>query len=240
MQTLQKRKHPKHTPQIPESTSTIAVPSTSFDKFTRSACCRNLIYWRMFAVTDLGHWPVAIGGPLVIALALLLMRVFVMGRAQEKRQRANRQQTERLKSLVSAYRALAGSFRPITHGEHIEPADRSAIESALSDILLFGSAAQVEMAANCARAFVNGDHPPLAPLITDLRRDLRAQLGLAPLDAALQLPEPGPLRGARNDRKDSNGAPSTNGARSGGGGAGGGMLMGGSLSATLQSDDNRP
>lgn len=188
--------------------------------------------------SELGAWPLTVGVPLFIALALLLMRVFVMGRAQEKRQRANRQQTERLKSLVSAYRVLAGSFQPLREGESMEDVDRGAIEAALSDILLFGSAEQVAMASECAHAFVHGHLPPIGPLVTDLRRDLRVQLGLAPLDATLALPMPGPLRGARAGRKEGVNQNGQSGGRGGGGGMGGGMLMGGGATAGLHAEDD--
>jgi type II secretory pathway pseudopilin PulG len=176
---------------------------------------------------------------LVVALALLLMRVLVMGKAQEKRQRANRQQTERLKSLVSAYRVLAGSFQPLRESETIQDIDRGAIEAALSDILLFGSANQVAMAAACANALVDGDVPPLSALVTDLRRDLRAQLGLAPLDEALALPQPGPLRGGRAARRNGESREAEMAGRGGGGGGGlgGGLLLGSGASAGLHAED---
>lgn len=186
------------------------------------------VYLEML-LADIGTWSLTIGVPLLIALTLLLIRVFVMGRAQEKRQRANRQQTERLKSLVSAYRALAGSFRPLTEGELIEARDHAAMEAALSDILLFGSAAQVAMASECAHALVNGGIPPLGPLVADLRRDLRVQLGLTPLDATIKLPAPGPLRGGRLEKKDA--GQSEQSGRGGGGGIGGGLLLGSGASA---------
>jgi len=56
------------------------------------------------------------------------------------------------------------------------------------------------MASECAHALVKGDIPPFGPLVADLRRDLRVQLGLTPLDATLQLPAPGPLRGGRGGK----------------------------------------
>lgn len=194
----------------------------------------------MLGITDLSSWPLTVAGPLIIALVLLLMRVFVMGRAQEKRQRANRQQTERLKSLVSAYRVIAGSFQPLREGESMNDADQGAMEAALSDILLFGSATQVAMASECAHALIDGKIPPLYPLVEDLRRDLRVQLGLAPIDASIALPMPGPLRGKQSGRKEANGEREGAGAGrgGGGGGAGGGLLIGGSASGALHVEDD--
>lgn len=43
----------------------------------------------------------------LLAPVLLAIRTFVMQRVQQQRQRENRQETERLKSMVTAYRSLA-------------------------------------------------------------------------------------------------------------------------------------
>lgn len=65
-------------------------------------------------LADMGTLPLTLLASLVVAIVLLVIRVFVMQRVQQRRQRENRQETERLKSLVAAYRALAGSFSPAT------------------------------------------------------------------------------------------------------------------------------
>lgn len=155
--------------------------------------------------------PTTVVVSLSVAVILLLMRVFVMHRVQEARQRENRQQTERLKSLVAAYRALAGSFSPAEAG------DRGQLESALSDVILFGSGTQVDLAATAARALVAGSAPDLHPLVLDLRADLRKQLGLDPIPAAIEVPRAGPGRGARAREE---GAGGRGGAQGGGGGGG--------------------
>ena len=103
---------------------------------------------------------------------LLGLRVFVMQRVQQKRQRENRQETERLRSLVAAYRSLAGSFSPAAH------TDRAQIEEALADIVLFGSIRQVKLAAQCATALVRAEPADCQVLVEELRSDLRTQLGL--------------------------------------------------------------
>ena len=68
-------------------------------------------------LADLGPLPLTLIASLVVTIVLLVVRVFVMQRVQQRRQRENRQETERLKSLVAAFRSLAGSFSPAS-GEH--------------------------------------------------------------------------------------------------------------------------
>ena len=128
--------------------------------------------------------PLAIAVPVIVAVILLGIRLYVLLRVRHKRQRENRQETERLKSLVAAYRSLAGSFTPAT-GDH-----RGQMEEALADVVLFGSIKQVEMAAACA---------------LELRADLRNQLGLDPIPPELDLPLSGPGRAPRPWRSEGEG-----------------------------------
>jgi uncharacterized membrane protein YgcG len=168
-------------------------------------------------LSDLGPLPLSIIASLVVAVILLAVRIFVMQRIQTQRQRENRQETERLKSLVAAYRSLAGSFSPAT-GEH-----RSQIEEALGDIVLFGSLRQVELAAQYAVALTQGEAVDYQPLINELRSDLRTQLGLEPIPKSITLPAAGPGSSTRSNRAEGGGS-----GRSGGGGGGG---MGGAAGA---------
>jgi uncharacterized membrane protein YgcG len=162
-------------------------------------------------LADLGPLPLSIIASLVVAVILLAVRIFVMQRIQTQRQRENRQETERLKSLVAAYRSLAGSFSPAT-GEH-----RSQIEEALGDIVLFGSLRQVQLAAQYAVALTQGEAVDYQPLINELRSDLRTQLGLEPIPMSITLPAAGP-GSTRSSRAEGGGS-----GRGGGGGGGGGM-----------------
>lgn len=173
------------------------------------------------SLADLGPLPLSIIASLAVAVALLAIRIFVMQRMQTQRQRENRQETERLKSLVAAYRSLAGSFSPAT-GEH-----RSQIEEALGDIVLFGSIRQVELAARYALAAARGEAVDYQPLIGDLRSDLRTQLGLEPIPDSLALPASGPSRTARATRAEGGGTGRAGGGGGGGGGAGGAAGAGG-------------
>lgn len=137
--------------------------------------------------------PLTIIVPVSVAIVLLIVRLFILLRVRHRRQRENRQETERLRSLVIAYRSLAGSFSPAG------PEHRTQLEEALADILLFGNLRQVEMAATCANALVRGENADCQALIQELRADLRSQLGLEPIPPELPLPPsgPGPARQLR-------------------------------------------
>lgn len=172
---------------------------------------------------DMGPLALTLFASLFIAVILLALRVLVMGRVQTQRQRENRQETERLKSLAAAYRSMAGSFSPAAE------ADRMQLEEALADIVLFGSLSQVEQAAECATALVRGELVDTQPLIEALRADLRVQLGLEPIPAGLRLPHSGPGRSQRAGREGEG----RGGGRSGGGGAGGGGGGGGAAAGGM-------
>ena len=167
----------------------------------------------LMKLADLGPLPLSIIASLVVTVLLLAVRIFVMQRIQTRRQRENRQETERLKSLVAAYRSLAGSFSPVT-GQH-----RTQLEEALSDVVLFGSIRQVELAAMCAMAITRGEDVTYQPLIDDLRAELRIQLGLEPIPKTLELPTAGPGSAQRGRGEGAGGG----GGRAGGGGGGGGL-----------------
>jgi uncharacterized membrane protein YgcG len=175
----------------------------------------------------------------VVAIVLLAIRVVVMQRVQQRRQRENRQETERLKSLVAAYRALAGSFTPAT-AEHTPQ-----IEETLAELVLFGSLRQVELAAACLAALQRGDSPDCQLLVEELRADLRRQLGLDPIPPTLQIPRSGPGRvgtgrGGRGDGegggRGGGGGGAGGGAAGGGGGAGGGLAAGGVAVGVVAAD----
>ncbi|MEK8032976.1 preprotein translocase subunit YajC [Ideonella sp. DXS29W] len=152
--------------------------------------------------------PLAIVVPVIVAVVLLAIRMYVLMRVRHKRQRENRQEAERLKYMVVAYRSLAGSFTPAT-GEH-----RAQLEEALADVVLFGTIKQVEMAAPCVQALIRGETVEYQPLIEELRADLRNQLGLDPIPETLSLPHAGPGRSPRPWRGEGAGE----GGRGGGGG----------------------
>jgi uncharacterized membrane protein YgcG len=181
-------------------------------------------------LADLGPLPLSIIASLVVAVVLLAVRIFVMQRIQQRRQRENRQETERLKSLVVAYRSLAGSFTPAT-GEQ-----QGQMEEALADVVLFGSIRQVELAAACAQALTRQEPVAYQSLIDELRSDLRRQLGLEAIPPTLALPPSGPGRSARATRAEG-GAGARGGSGGGGGGGVGGAAGAGGLGAGMIAAD---
>ena len=184
-------------------------------------------------LASLGPLSLTLLASLVIAIVLLAIRVMVMQRVQTQRQRENRQETERLKSLVAAYRALAGSFTPASN-EHMPQ-----LEETLAEIVLFGTLPQVEMAAACVRALQAGQPVDYQPLVEALRSDLRQQLGLEQIPASLVLPAAGPGRpttrgGARGEGEGGSGR--GGGGAAGGGGGGGGAAAGGATLGVVASE----
>jgi hypothetical protein len=167
-------------------------------------------------LTDLGPLPLTLIASLVVAVVLLAVRVFVMQRVQSRRQRENRQESERLRSMVAAYRSLAGSFTPAEKEQSLQ------IEEALSDIVLFGTLEQVQLAVACATRLKSGQAVDYEPLVVSLRHDLRAQLGLDPIPQSVQLPVSGPGRSARAVRNENAGRGEGRGGAGGGGGGGAG------------------
>lgn len=178
-------------------------------------------------ILDIGPIWITLIGSLLLAVVLLAVRVFVMLRVQQRRQRENRQEAERLRSLVAVYRSLAGSFTPGTDEHAIQ------LEEALADIVLFGSLRQVELAADCINRIKAGKPPDYQELVVELRRELRTQLGLEPIPQNLRLPPSGPGRALRPGRADGGGGPRNEAGRTGGGAgsgvgaAGGAVGMGG-------------
>ncbi len=177
--------------------------------------------------SNLGPLSLTLLTSLVVAIVLLTIRVVVMQRVQQRRQRENRQETERLKSLVAAYRALAGSFTPAT-AEHTPQ-----IEETLAELVLFGSLPQVELAAACLAALQRGEAPDCQPLVEALRTELRRQLGLDPSPPSLLIPRSGPGRvnTGRGGRGEGEGGGGRGGGTAGGGGGGAGGGAGGGLAA---------
>ncbi len=174
-------------------------------------------------IADIGPLPLTLIASLVIAVILLAIRVFVMQRVQQKRQRENRQETERLKSLVAAYRSLAGSFTPARQ-DHTPQ-----LEETLADLILFGSIAQVELAVACANSLKNDEYVDFQPLIKSLRSDLRTQLGLEQIPSSLVMPASGPARLSHSTHGEDEGggrgeARGGGGAAAGAGGLGVGLI----------------
>jgi uncharacterized membrane protein YgcG len=192
-------------------------------------------------------------GLVLVSLVAVGIRMLVMQTIQRRRERENRQINERLKTLIAAYKVLGGSFtgelevdpshrrdlrrraeqasaaeREVMLAELVSERRRrirDAVEAALSDVILLGTEAQVELAARAARDMVAGRSVRTHELVVSLRQFIRQALDLEPTPPSLEIPEQGPLRTAGSGGKGGGG---DGGGKSGGGaGGGGGGGMGG-------------
>jgi uncharacterized membrane protein YgcG len=181
-------------------------------------------------------------GLVVVSLVAVGIRLLVMHSVQQRRERANRQINERLKTLIAAYKVLGGSFtgdlsvdpshlRELRMREGAEAAAlaasdrrrriRDAVEAALSDVILLGTEEQVRLAARAANDMVDGRPVETAELVVSLRLFIRDVLDLDPIPAGLGIPRQGPVRSKGTAAREGGGA------KGGGAGGGGGMGAGG-------------
>jgi len=213
---------------------------------------------------DFGSWQGALTtllGLTLVSLVAVGIRLLVMQTVQQRRERANRQINERLKTLIAAYKTLGGSFtgdlsvdpshlrelRRAQRGQDppttpVSESDRrrrlrDAVEAALSDVMLLGTAEQVRLAAQAANDMVAGRNVETAALVVSLRNFIRDVLDLDAIAADVSIPKQGPLRpagsgqrGGRGDRAGGAGS-GRGGGGQGGGGGGGDAAVGAGLGA---------
>ncbi len=209
---------------------------------------------------DFSSWQ-SIGATLLgLALFTLIgvgIRLVVMMTIQQRRERINRQINERLRTLIAAYKTLGGSFtgnlmvdprhlrdRRRAGAEAGEPAAdpaggdsdrprriRDAVEAALSDIILLGTADQVRLASRAARELVEGRPVHVHDLVVALRDFIRAALDLDPVPSDSAIPLQGPTRPSSGGKGGGSGRSGGGGGEGGGGGGrgGGGGGMGGGM-----------
>lgn len=202
----------------------------------------------MRGALDFTSWQTLIStlvGLVIVSLIAVGVRLIVMQSVQQRRERANRQINERLKTLIAAYKTLGGSFTGTlaVDPRHLrelrrlaEPSAmaigasdrarrmRDAVEAALSDVILLGTDEQVRLAAQAAQDMVAGKPVETGALVDSLRRFIREVLELDPIPASVVIPKQGPLRPAGGGGKGAGGAGRD---RDGGGGGGGGGKSGG-------------
>jgi hypothetical protein len=115
--------------------------------------------------------------PLITLLVPTLVAViswFIGSWLAVRRDRANKRRDLRVQYLIDAYRRLAiGANRTPPSASHLND-----IESALEDVQLFGTAAQVEAAHELARNVAERGEATADGLLTLLRDDLRKELRL--------------------------------------------------------------
>ncbi len=208
----------------------------------------------MRGVLDFSSWSTGMTTLLGLVLASLVLvgiRLVFMQTFQRRRERENRQISERLKVLISAYKTLGGSFTgdlavspahlrdrrsDATEGSEAETPTsvserrrriRDAVEAALSDVILLGTEEQVALAARAANDMVAGRNVETAALVVSMRNFIRAALDLTPIPVTLSVPNQGPLRvaaggaGAASRRSGADAQGGRGAAVRGGGGGGG-------------------
>lgn len=192
-------------------------------------------------------------GLAVVTLIGVGIRLLAMQTVQQRRERENRQINERLRTLIAAYKTLGGSFtgdltvdprhlrdllqRAAADDAAVSPDAgsrgerarrvRDAVEAALSDIILLGTEAQVELAARAATELAEGRPTHTAELVISLRDFIRKVLDLEPVPPRVVIPKQGPARvvagGGRGKGDGSGRGEGGGGGKGGGGGGGGGM-----------------
>ncbi len=222
----------------------------------------------MRSALDFSSWQALIStllGLVLVSVVAVGVRLLVMQTVQQRRERANRQINERLKTLIAAYKTLGGSFTGVLSVDprHLrelrqlptDPTDvstgsdrarrvRDAVEAALADIILLGTDDQVRLAAAAATEMAAGRPVETAALVTSLRDFIRDVLELDPVPTSLAIPKQGPLRslGSRDKAAGASGGGKGDGGGMGGGlggGGGGGGLMSPHHAANLD-DETEP
>lgn len=200
---------------------------------------------------DFSSWQAVLSTLLglgMVTLVMLGVRLLVMQTIQRRRERENRQINERLRTLIAAYKTLGGSFtgdlavdpRHLrefagAQPDAVTPSERrrrirDAVEAALSDIILLGTAEQVRLAVIAANDLVAGRPVETAELVVALRSFIREALDLEPL-TQLDIPRQGPARPSGSQQGKGKGQARQDGAAAGSGGAGRGAGGGGAAGA---------
>jgi uncharacterized membrane protein YgcG len=207
---------------------------------------------------DFSSWQGVLMTTLGLAVFTLIgvgIRVLMMQTIQQRRERMNRQINERLRTLISAYRTLGGSFtgrltvdpthlRDLRVAEQADGEDgadqdasrssdrsrriRDAVEAALADIILLGTEQHVRLASQAAIDMAASRPIHTAELVISLRDFIRTALDLGPIPDDVEVPLQGPTRsqaGAGRGKGEGDRDGNRNSAR-GGGNMGGGAGLG--------------
>jgi hypothetical protein len=118
----------------------------------------------------------------IVASALLASLGWLVGYVTTiRRDRLTKRRDLRTQYLLEAYRRLEGA------GNRNEPSvdHVKALESAVADIQLLGSAKQAHLARAFALEFASSGGASLDPLLESLRAELREELGLEMLQEGI-------------------------------------------------------
>ena len=114
----------------------------------------------------------ALFSQLLVTATVAFTGAFLAHVLSAKRDRTNARRVRRTEFLIDAYRKLES----IANRSHV--VDTAPVESAISDIQLFGSPEQVQLAQSFATEFAAARTASLDILLRALRKDLRAELEL--------------------------------------------------------------
>lgn len=118
--------------------------------------------------------------PLLITALITIVGWFVAHQLNSWRDSINKRREKRIEYLINAYRNLA---KAVHHPRVYEISD--LVESALSDIQLFGTEEQIQKALIFMKEFTSSEGADLEDLLNSLRVDLRRELKLSKINGKL-------------------------------------------------------
>jgi hypothetical protein len=111
--------------------------------------------------------------PLLVTTFVALSGWVIVHYFNSKRDLLNKRRELRVQYLIEAYRRLEAA----SHANNLKER-RLDVESAIADIQLFGTPQQIQLAVKFAKELSEKKIASLDELLTDLRKDLRAELEL--------------------------------------------------------------
>ena len=117
----------------------------------------------------------------LIAVVVAILSWFVGNRLNADRDQLNKQREIRLKYQIDTYRLLAPAA-------HLKPESKCFrdLEAATTDIQLFGTESQIRKVSAFLQQWKAQGRGDLDDLLSDLRNDLRTELGQPPVPGNVQ------------------------------------------------------
>jgi hypothetical protein len=116
---------------------------------------------------------------IIVAALIAVCGWFVGNALAARRERRNDRRDYRAKFLIDAWVTLEDAAQRKDNSRLV------ALEGAVAKIHLFGTARQIELAQTLAREIAEKSRGSTDDLLNDLRRDLRAELELAPVSGPI-------------------------------------------------------
>ncbi len=118
--------------------------------------------------------------PLLITTVVAIFGWFAAHRLAASRERAAKRREVRVSYLIETYRNLAHvCHRPLRESE-----DSRLLESLISDIQLFGTQGQIDLAHTFVKEFSSTKKGDADAILADINHELRKELGLQPSSKA--------------------------------------------------------